>query len=69
MQKGQSPVNLFVCCLCSRPHAWEGSIMLTAEITCHPNKKHHPEVVILLEQAIMAVAVTKFAVSSAKEIN
>jgi len=43
--------------------------MLTAEITCHPNKKHHPEVVILLEQAIMAVAVTKFAVSSAKEIN
>lgn len=40
---------------------------LTVEITCHPNRKHTPEVMILFQQAIMAVVID-FAVPNTKEV-
>lgn len=65
MQKEQCPVNFAVFCLCPQVHAWNGVMTLIVEITCHPRRKHSLEI-ILLEQEIMTIVVTEFAVYSLK---
>lgn len=66
MQKEQCPVNFAVFCLCPQVHEWNGVMTLIVKITCHPRRKHSLEIVILLEQEIMTIVVTEFAVYSLK---